>query len=161
RCGFLALDVFGGATYEACLRFLAEDPFERLRAVKEAAPTTPLLGLIRGQALVGHRQVADDVVDAFVAAAAEAGIDVFRCYDSLNDPRNLERGVVAVHKAGRQAEGGIVYTESPVHDIEGFVALGRRLKELAYDTLCVYDPAGLLGAGTAAQLTARLTDETN
>jgi len=160
RCGFAALDVFGGATYEACLRFLAEDPFERLRAIRQAAPETPLLGLIRGQALVGHRQVADDVVDAFVAQAAEAGVDVFRCYDSLNDPRNLERCVVAVHKADRRAEGGIVYTESPVHDVEGFVSLGKRLKELGYDSLCIYDPAGLLGAGSAQQLTTRLTDET-
>jgi len=160
RCGFAALDVFGGATYEACLRFLAEDPFERLRAIKEAAPNTPLLALIRGQALVGHRQVADDVVDAFVAEAAAAGIDVFRCYDSLNDARNLERCVQAVHGAGKRAEAGIVYTESPVHDIEGFVALGRRLHELHYDALCIYDPAGLLGAGSAAQLTTRLTDET-
>jgi pyruvate carboxylase subunit B len=160
RCGFAALDVFGGATFEACLRFLAEDPFERLRAIRQAAPDTPLLGLIRGQALVGHRQVADDVVDAFVAQAAEAGVDVFRCYDSLNDPRNLERCVVAVHRADRRAEAGIVYTESPVHNVEGFVALGNRLKQLGYDSLCVYDPAGLLGAGTASQLTARLTDET-
>jgi pyruvate carboxylase subunit B len=160
RCGFNALDVFGGATYEACLRFLAEDPFERLREIKERAPQTPLLALVRGQALVGHRQVADDVVDAFFAIAAEAGIDVFRCYDSLNDPRNLERCVHAAHAAGKLAEGGIVYTESPVHDVEGFVGLGRRLKELSYDALCIYDPAGLLGAGTAAQLTSRLTDET-
>lgn len=160
RCGFAALDVFGGATFEACLRFLAENPFERLGEIKQAAPNTPLLALIRGQALVGHRQVADDVVDAFVAEAAAAGIDVFRCYDSLNDARNLERCVQAVHKAGKRAEGGIVYTESPVHDIEGFVALGRRLHELHYDALCIYDPAGLLGAGTAAQLTTRLTDET-
>jgi pyruvate carboxylase subunit B len=160
RCGFAALDVFGGATFEAALRFLAEDPFERLRAVKEAAPRTPLLGLIRGQALVGHRQVADDVVDAFVRVAAEAGVDVFRCYDSLNDPRNLERCLTAVHSAGRRAEGGIVYTESPVHDVDGFVALGVRLTQLGYDALCVYDPAGLLGAGTATELVTRLIADT-
>src|SRR5438445_4389512 len=152
RCGFAALDVFGGATYEAALRFLAEDPFERLREIKQVAPQTPLLGLLRGQALVGHRQVADDVVDAFVRVASEAGVDVFRCYDSLNDPRNLERCVTAVHAAERTAEGGIVYTVSPVHTVDGFVALGVRLKELGYDALGVYDPAGLLGAGTAAEL---------
>jgi len=160
RCGFAALDVFGGAPYEACLRFLAEDPFERLRAIRQAAPETPLLGLIRGQALVGHRQVADDVVDAFVKEAAEAGVDVFRCYDSLNDPRNLERCVVAVHKADRRAEGGIVYTESPVHTVDGFVGLGVRLQQLGYDALGVYDPAGLLGAGTARELTAKLGAQT-
>ncbi|HEV7678597.1 MAG TPA: pyruvate carboxylase subunit B [Candidatus Dormibacteraeota bacterium] len=160
RCGFAALDVFGGATFEAALRFLAEDPFERLRAIREAAPQTPLLALLRGQALVGHRQVADDVVDAFIAAAAEAGVDVFRCYDSLNDPRNLQRCVVAAHAAGRRAEGGIVYTESPVHDVEGFVKLGGQLKDLGYDALGVYDPAGLLGAGTASALVSGLVAET-
>jgi pyruvate carboxylase subunit B len=160
RCGFAALDVFGGATFEAALRFLAEDPFDRLRAIRQAAPETPLLALIRGQALVGHRQVADDVVDAFVAEAAVAGVDVFRCYDSLNDPRNLERCVVAAHASGRRAEGGIVYTESPVHDVAGFVRLGARLKDLGYDALGVYDPAGLLGAGTAAELVSRLVAET-
>ena len=160
RCGFAALDVFGGATFEAALRFLAENPFERLQAIREAAPQTPLLGLLRGQALVGHRQVADDVVDAFVKVAAEAGVDVFRCYDSLNDPRNLERCVEAVHAAGRTAEGGLVYTESPVHTVDGFVALGVRLKELGYDALGVYDPAGLLGAGTAAELVGKLVEQT-
>ena len=152
RCGFSALDVFGGATFEASLRFLAEDPFERLSAIKAAAPATPLLGLIRGQALTGHRQYPDDVVDAFVRAAAAAGLDVFRCYDSLNDARNLERICAAVHSQGRRAEGAMVYTESPVHSIEGFVGLGRRLAEIGYDALCVYDPAGLLGAGSASAL---------
>ncbi|HEY0409554.1 MAG TPA: pyruvate carboxylase subunit B, partial [Candidatus Dormibacteraeota bacterium] len=81
RCGFASLDVFGGATFEACIRFLGEDPFERLRILKQEAPSTPLLALVRGQALVGHRQMADDVVDAFVRVSAEAGIDIFRCYD--------------------------------------------------------------------------------
>jgi pyruvate carboxylase subunit B len=158
RCGFASLDVFGGATFEACLRFLAEDPFERLRALKQAAPSTPLLALVRGQALVGHRQMADDVVDAFVRTSAEAGIDIFRCYDSLNDPRNLERIVSAVHAAGRRAEGALVYTESPVHDADRFIALGARLRDLGYDSLCVYDPAGLLGAGTATALVRGLVD---
>ncbi|HEY6378664.1 MAG TPA: pyruvate carboxylase subunit B, partial [Candidatus Dormibacteraeota bacterium] len=160
RCGLAALDVFGGATFEAHLRFLAEDPFERLAAVRAAAPATPLLGLLRGQALTGHRQMPDDVVDAFVDAAAGAGIDIFRCYDSLNDPRNLERTVVAVHAAGRRAEGAMIYSESPVHSVAGFVALGARLKELGYDSLCVYDPAGLLGAGVAAALVAGLIEAT-
>ena len=160
RCGFAALDVFGGATYEAALRFLGEDPWEGLRAVKQVAPQTPLLALIRGQALVGHRQVADDVVDAFVAQAAQGGIDVFRCYDSLNDPRNLQRCLTAIHAQGGRAEGGIVYTESPAHTVDGFVQLGARLEELGYDALGIYDPAGLLGAGTARELTARLIEQT-
>jgi len=159
RCGFASLDIFGGATFEACLRFLAEDPFERLRALKQAASSTPLLALVRGQALVGHRQMADDVVDAFVRASAEAGIDIFRCYDSLNDARNLERIVSAVHSAGRRAEGALVYTESPVHDVDRFIALGARLRDLGYDALCIYDPAGLLGAGTATALVRGLVAE--
>ncbi|HEX6492451.1 MAG TPA: pyruvate carboxylase subunit B [Candidatus Dormibacteraeota bacterium] len=159
RCGFASLDIFGGATFEACLRFLAEDPFERLRALKQAAPSTPLLALVRGQALVGHRQMADDVVDAFVRASAEAGIDIFRCYDSLNDARNLQRIVSAVHAAGRRAEGALVYTESPVHDVDRFIALGARLRDLGYDSLCIYDPAGLLGAGTATALVRGLVAE--
>ena len=156
RCGLAALDVFGGATFEASLRFLAEDPFARLRAIDEAAPHTPLLALVRGQALTGHKQEPDDVVDAFVGASAAAGIDVFRCYDSLNDARNLERICAAVHARGRAAEGAMVYTESPVHSIEGFVELGRRLLDIGYDSLCVYDPAGLLGAGTGGALVAAL-----
>ena len=160
RCGFAALDVFGGATFEACLRFLGEDPFERLREVRVAAPATPLLALVRGQALVGHRQVADDVVDAFVAQAAAAGVDVFRCYDSLNDTRNLERIVKAVHAAGRRAEGAMIYTESPVHSVETFVATGARLRDLGFDALCLYDPAGLLGAGTAGALVRGLVEAT-
>lgn len=160
RCGFASLDVFGGATFEACLRFLGEDPFERLRALKQAAPSTPLLALVRGQALVGHRQMADDVVDAFVRTSAGAGVDIFRCYDSLNDARNLERIVTAVHTAGRRAEGALVYTESPVHDVARFIALGERLRDLGYDGLCIYDPAGLLGAGTAHALVRGLIERT-
>ena len=158
--GFAALDVFGGATFEASLRFLAQDPFERLRSLKQVCTNTPLLGVVRGQALVGHRQMGDDVVDAFVRVAAEAGVDIFRCYDSLNDTRNLERIVAAVHAAGRRAEGAIVYTESPVHDIERFIRVGERLTELGFDSLCVYDPAGLLGAGSAAALVRGLGERT-
>ena len=96
HCGFAALDVFGGSTFEASLRFLAEDPFERLRAIRAAAPITPLLAMIAGQSLVGHRQFPDDLVDAFIETAAAAGVDIFRCYDPLNDVRNLERCATAV-----------------------------------------------------------------
>src|SRR5438270_10094204 len=104
-CGFAALDVFGGATFEASLRFLAEDPFGRLRAIRAAAPITPLLAMVGGQALVGHRHVADDVVNRFIAVAAQAGIDIFRCYDPLNDSRNLVRCAEAVSAANKVAEG--------------------------------------------------------
>ena len=105
HCGFAALDVFGGSTFEASLRFLAEDPFERLRAIRAAAPITPFLAVIGGQSLVGHRQVPDDLVDAFIETSAAAGVDIFRCYDPLNDVRNLERCAIAI-AAHREAGGG-------------------------------------------------------
>ncbi|MFN2451530.1 MAG: pyruvate carboxylase subunit B [Candidatus Dormibacteria bacterium] len=160
-CALSAIDAFGGATFEACLRFLAEDPFDRLRAVREAAPGTDLLGVLAGQALVGHQQVADDLVDVFIRVAAEAGVDVFRVHDPLNDTRNLERPLAAIHAAGRTAQAAIVYTESPVHSVAGFVAMGRELAEQGYDALCIWDELGLLGAGTAAELVRGLVTETD
>ncbi|HUY60670.1 MAG TPA: pyruvate carboxylase subunit B, partial [Candidatus Dormibacteraeota bacterium] len=158
-CGLQALDVFGGAPYEAALTHLAEEPFDRLREVR-AATRTPLLALLRGQALVGYRQLPDDAVDRFIALAAEAGIDIFRCFDPLNDPRNLARAASAVLAAGKHPEGAIVYTESPVHDLAGFIGLGRVLQRQGYRSLCLYDPAGLLGAGNARALVAGLRDAT-
>src|SRR5215472_2492697 len=151
HCGFAALDVFGGSTFEASLRFLAEDPFERLRALRAAAPITPLVGLLAGQALVGHRHQPDDVVDAFIRAAAAAGVDIFRCYDPLNDVRNLTRCAAAVASAGRQAEGVIVYSEAPVHDVDRLIAVGRRLVDAGYASLCLHDPLGVLVATRAAE----------
>src|SRR5438477_7056564 len=159
RCGFAALDVFGGTTFEACLRFLAEDPFARLRAIRAAAPITPLLAMVGGQALVGHRHVADDVVDAFIAAAAAAGVDIFRCYDPLNDTRNLERCAAAVAAAGKQAEGVIVYSDVP-GDAGGLVAVAQRLVAIGYPSLCVHDPLGVLAATNAAELVTELRDAT-
>ncbi|GAC1570182.1 MAG: sodium-extruding oxaloacetate decarboxylase subunit alpha [Candidatus Dormibacteria bacterium] len=161
RCGLGAIDAFGGSTFEACLRFLAEEPFERLRAIRAAAPETDLLAVLAGQALVGHQQVADDLVDAFIRIAAEAGVDVFRVHDPLNDVRNLERPLAAIHAAGRAAQAAIVYTESPVHSVAGFVTIGRKLAELGYDALCVWDELGLLGAGSAAELVRGLVTETD
>jgi len=150
-CGFAALDVFGGAPYEVALAHLAEDPFVRLREVREVT-TTPLLCLLRGQALVGYRQLADDVVDSFVAETAAAGVDRFRCFDPLNDLRNLARPISAVLAAGRHPEGAIVYTESPVHDLAGFIEIGRGLAALGARSLCILDASGLLGAGNARAL---------
>jgi len=159
-CGFAALDVFGGSTFEASLRFLGEDPWERLRAIRAAAPITPLLAMIGGQALVGHRHVADDVVDAFIAAAAAGGVDIFRCYDPLNDVRNLTRCAAAIHKAGKQAEGVIVYSHSPEHDVDRVVALGRRLVDAGYPSLCLHDPLGTLVAARAGETVAALRSAT-
>ena len=158
HCGFAALDVFGGSTFEASLRFLAEDPFERLRAVRAAAPITPLVGLLAGQALVGHRHQPDDVVDTFIRAAAAAGVDIFRCYDPLNDVRNLTRCAAAVASAGRQAEGVIVYSEAPVHDVDRLIGVGRRLIDAGYATICLHDPLGVLVATRAAATVSALRE---
>jgi pyruvate carboxylase subunit B len=144
-CGFAALDVFGGATFEASLRFLAEDPFERLRAIRAAAPITPLLAVIGGQALVGHRHVADDAVRLFIQVAAEAGVDIFRCYDPLNDVRNLETCVAAVHATGKVAEGVIVYEGFPDAGTAHVTATARRLVDAGLPSLCLHDPLGVAG----------------
>jgi len=160
-CGFAALDVFGGSTFEASLRFLAEDPFERLRAIRAAAPITPLLAVIGGQSLVGHRQVADDVVDAFIAAAATAGVDIFRCYDPLNDVRNLTRCVAAVRAVGKQAEGVIVYSDSPRHELDRVVAIAKRLVDAGFPSLCLHDPLGVLGVVRSAETVSALRAATN
>jgi pyruvate carboxylase subunit B len=151
HCGFAALDVFGGSTFEASLRFLAEDPFERLRALRAAAPITPFLAVIGGQSLVGHRQAPDDLVDAFIEASAAAGVDIFRCYDPLNDVRNLERCATAIAATGKQAEGVIVYNEVGGHGLDGLGEVARRLVDAGYPTICLHDPLGVLGAANAAR----------
>jgi len=151
HCGFAALDVFGGSTFEASLRFLAENPFERLRAIRAAAPITPLLAMIGGQSLVGHRQVPDDLVDAFIETSAADGVDIFRCYDPLNDVRNLERCATAIAATGKQAEGVIVYNEVPGRGPDGLGEVARRLVDSGYPTICLHDPLGVLGAAAAAR----------
>ena len=160
HCGFAALDVFGGSTFEASLRFLAEDPFDRLRGLRAAAPITPLVGLLAGQALVAHRHQPDDVVDAFIAAAAAAGIDIFRCYDPLNDVRNLTRCASAIAASGRQAEGVIVYSEAPHHDVDHVIRVGRALIDAGYASICLHDPLGVLVATRAAETVRALRDAT-
>ncbi|HUI38650.1 MAG TPA: pyruvate carboxylase subunit B [Thermoplasmata archaeon] len=157
--GYRSLEVWGGATFDVCLRYLHEDPWERLRALKKAMPRTPLQMLLRGQNLVGYRHYADDVVDRFVAEAARQGIDIFRVFDALNDPRNMERALAAVRKAGAVAQGTICYTRSPVHTLESFVALGRRLGELGAQELCIKDMGGFLPPQDASALTRALVRE--
>ncbi|MGC2207379.1 MAG: pyruvate carboxylase subunit B [Candidatus Dormiibacterota bacterium] len=158
-CGYAALDVFGGPTFEVSLTHLGEDPFERLSSIRASAKT-PLLGLIRGQALVGYRPLPDDAVDSFVALAAECGLDIFRCFDPLNDARNLAQVAEAVLLAGKHPEGALVYTESPVHSIETFLSLGTELAAIGFRSLCLFDPAGLLGAGSARALVTGLRERT-
>ncbi len=144
RVGFWSLECWGGATFDACVRFLKEDPWERLRALRKALPNTRLQMLLRGQNLLGYRHYADDVVEAFVAKAAESGIDVFRVFDALNDLRNLETAIRAVKKAGKHAQGTICYTTSPVHTIELFVEQARALHQMGADSIAIKDMAGLL-----------------
>ncbi len=144
RVGFWSLECWGGATFDACVRFLKEDPWERLRALRKALPNTRLQMLLRGQNLLGYRHYADDVVEAFVAKAAENGIDVFRVFDALNDLRNLEVAIKAVKKAGKHAQGTICYTTSPVHTVESFVEQARALHQMGADSIAIKDMAGLL-----------------
>jgi pyruvate carboxylase subunit B len=157
--GYRSLEVWGGATFDVCLRFLREDPWERLRALRRAMPKTPLQMLLRGQNLVGYRHYPDETVRAFVAEAARQGIAIFRVFDALNDPRNMEVALDAVRRAGARAQGTICYTSSPVHTREAFVALGRRLAELGADELCVKDMGGFLPPGEAAGLVSALRRE--
>ena len=150
-CGFSALEVFGGATFEAQLRFLGEDPFERLRALAEAAPATPLMATLSGQMLVGHRHLADDVVGAFVRLSAEAGIGVFRILDPLNDVANLATAVGAAKAAGAQVEGVVVCSDAPIPALS---AVARDLARMGCDAICLHDPLGATGAARAAALVA-------
>ncbi|MDR1496888.1 MAG: pyruvate carboxylase subunit B [Puniceicoccales bacterium] len=154
--GFSRLETWGGATIDVALRFLLENPFERLATLKALASKTPHMMLLRGQNLVGYKHYADDVVEAFVNASAKRGMDVFRVFDALNDPRNLIAAVRTVKKAGKIAEGVICYTTSPVHTLEAFLKLGDDLVEIGCDTICLKDMSGLIGPHAAAELVAGL-----
>ena len=127
RIGYWSLEIWGGATFDACLRYLKEDPWKRLKQLRAALPKTPLQMLLRGQNLLGYRHYSDDVVRAFVARAADNGIDVFRIFDALNDTRNLQTAVKAVLQTDKHAQGTICYTTSPVHNTQTFVDMARKL----------------------------------
>lgn len=157
--GYRSLEVWGGATFDVCLRFLHEDPWERLRALRRAMPRTPLQMLLRGQNLVGYRHYPDETVRSFVGEAARQGIGIFRVFDALNDPRNMEAALAAVRKAGARAQGTICYTASPVHTRESFVAVGRRLAELGADELCLKDMGGFLPPDDASAIVGALRRE--
>ncbi|TAJ10402.1 MAG: oxaloacetate decarboxylase subunit alpha [Nitrospirae bacterium] len=154
--GYWSLEVWGGATFDTCLRFLKEDPWERLRALKQAMPRTRLQMLLRGQNIVGYRHYADDVLGKFVERSAANGIDVFRIFDALNDVRNMEQAIREVKANGKHVEAAICYTVSPVHTLEGFVEMGKRLEDLGTDTLCIKDMAGLLAPMDAYRLVKEL-----
>ena len=157
--GYRSLEVWGGATFDVCLRFLREDPWERLRLLKRAMPRTPLQMLLRGQNLVGYRHYPDDVVERFVAESARQGVDIFRVFDALNDPSNMEVALRAVKKAGARAQATICYTQSPVHSLEAFVELGKRLAALGADELCVKDMGGFMPPTEGAALVRALVRE--
>ena len=154
--GFWSLEMWGGATFDACLRFLAEDPWQRLRELRRALPNTPLQMLLRGQNLVGYRHYADDVVRSFVRKAADNGIDVFRIFDALNDNRNLRVAIETVKETGRHAQGAICYTTSPIHTTELFVEQAQELEAMGCDSLCIKDMAGLLTPQATAELVTAL-----
>ena len=154
--GFWSIESWGGATFDACIRFLGEDPWDRIRQLKKAMPNTPQQMLFRGQNILGYRHYADDIVDKFVERAAANGVDVFRIFDAMNDPRNLERAVAAVRKQGRHAQGTLAYTVSPVHNIDAWVRMGARLCEMGVDSIAIKDMAGLLTPYSAYELVSRL-----
>ena len=144
QVGYWSLECWGGATFDSCMRFLSEDPWERLRVLKQNMPNTPLQMLLRGQNLLGYKHYADDVVDAFVKAAVKNGINVIRIFDSLNDVRNMKAAMTAAKKYGAHVEAAISYTVSPVHNEAYFVELAGRLEEEGADTICIKDMANLL-----------------
>jgi pyruvate carboxylase subunit B len=154
--GFWSLEAWGGATFDACVRFLKEDPWERLRKLRRALPNSRIQMLLRGQNLLGYRHYPDDVVRAFVQKSADNGVDVFRVFDAMNDIRNLRVSIEAVKAAGKHAEGTLSYTTSPVHDIPYFVAMARQLEAMGSDTLAIKDMAGLLTPYTTAELVKSL-----
>ncbi len=152
EAGFHSLEVWGGATFDAPLRFLNENPWDRLRALRKVLKNTPMQMLLRGQNLVGYRHYPDDVVRLFVKKAAENGVEIFRIFDALNDLRSVRSSVEAVKKAGAHAQGCIVYTVSPVHTTEKYVTLAVELAEMGVDSICIKDMAGLLSPAAAREL---------
>jgi len=157
--GYWSLECWGGATFDACLRYLNEDPWERLRTLREALPNTKLQMLLRGQNLLGYRHYADDVVDTFVRKSIENGIDIVRVFDALNDIRNMERAIKAVKEYGGTAEAAISYTKSPVHSEDYFVRLANDLKKLGADVICIKDMANLLLPYDAYSLISKLKEQ--
>ena len=161
KAGFYALEVWGGATFDACLRFLNEDPWERLRAIRKACPNTKLQMLFRGQNILGYRHYSDDVVDMFCKKSIENGIDIIRVFDALNDLRNLKQAVVSTKKYGGHCQIALSYTTSPVHTVEYYTELAKRIeKELGADSICIKDMAGVLTPQDAKALFTSLKKNT-
>ena len=158
RVGYWSIESWGGATFDACIRYLGEDPWERIRKLKAAMPGTPQQMLLRGQNLLGYRHYADDVVRKFVERAAANGIDVFRVFDAMNDMRNLETAIAAVLEQGKHAQGTMAYTVSPVHTVDLWLDLARRIEDMGAHTVCIKDMAGLLKPYVAFELVSRMKE---
>ena len=156
QIGYWSMESWGGATFDSCIRFLGEDPWDRIREIKKAMPKTPQQMLFRGQNILGYRHYADDVVEKFVERAAINGIDVFRVFDAMNDMRNLETALKAVKQVGKHAQGTISYTVSPVHTIDLWVDLARQLEDAGADSICIKDMAGLLNPYVGYELVTKL-----
>lgn len=158
KVGFWSLETWGGATFDACIRFLGEDPWERLRVLKKAMPNTQMQMLFRAQNILGYRHYADDVVERFVERAADNGMDVFRIFDAMNDLRNFETAVKATLKVGKHAQGAMSYTVSPVHDLQYWLDMAKGLEDMGCNSICIKDMAGLLTPYTCFELVTKLKE---
>lgn len=159
--GYWSIESWGGATFDACIRYLGEDPWERLRVLKAAMPKTPQQMLLRGQNLLGYRHYADDVVDKFIERCAVNGIDVFRIFDAMNDMRNIEHSIKAVKNTDKHAQGTLSYTTSPVHTTKTWLDLGKKIEDMGADSICIKDMAGLLKPYEAYDLVSKLKKSTS
>jgi oxaloacetate decarboxylase alpha subunit len=161
QVGYWSLESWGGATFDSCIRFLGEDPWDRIREFKKLMPNTPHQMLLRGQNLLGYRHYADDVVEKFVERAATNGVDVFRIFDAMNDPRNLETAIKAVKKQGKHAQGTLSYTTSPVHNMDAWLGLAKQVEDLGVDSIAIKDMAGIINPYEVFELVSRLKKETD
>jgi oxaloacetate decarboxylase alpha subunit len=159
QVGYWSVEMWGGATFDSAMRFLNEDPWERIRRLKAVMPNTPFQMLLRGQNVVGYKHYPDDVLERFIVKAHENGIDVFRIFDAVNDVRNLRRAMEVVKREGGHVQGSISYTISPVHNIDSYVAMARQLEDMGADTICIKDMAGMISPYTAYELVGRLKAE--
>ena len=158
KVGYYSAECWGGATFDTCLRYLNEDPWERLRKIRKAMPNTKLQMLLRGQNLLGYKPYPDDVVEKFVEYSLKNGIDIIRIFDALNDPRNLEVAIKATKKFGGFASGTICFTISPVHTLEKYVELGKQLRDMGSDSICIKDMSGIMGPQEAYDLVKALKE---
>ncbi len=161
QVGYWSLESWGGATFDSCIRFIGEDPWDRIRELKKVMPKTPQQMLLRGQNLLGYRHYADDVVDKFVERAVKNGVEVFRVFDAMNDPRNLDRALKAVKANGGHAQATLSYTTSPVHTLESWVSLAKQIEDLGADSIAIKDMAGTLTPYAASELVGRLKAQTD